>query len=455
MRMFPGLEALERASRFWSNLRRTAENLSAVADDGFDPHFIDVREGVSEMRSRVHIPGSALFYWNPAANKEKASELAAELSAAMKGMVGSGELSIGGKYSFHSTMEDTEARIDHIVAQAGRLLDDNPRQRIAVAAFGGDRTADDVAYAVARIRSERSYDAYVPNVVAVAYPGGTANDVRAITGAPSVWRIRRESIQSLARFLSGNTVAELPLVRFDLKAPGGRRFQWHSVYGFTAPNSGVFFRDVEEIKRVRKARGESVTVANDYLPKLPRVAWEARRAVYTRVAVNGEVMNGGKPFKTGEFFLTIPGQFGGVTKMPVTEMGARAYVAYKFPWGVAPLLETFGRKILADLGFQHFINLGGRVYPLSRDRQIDLMFGDMMEVDFLNRDGSPREVLGTLAGDAVGPVTGFEARIACYVPFLCNPNSDIMVLQGKVKPSMPSVMRSGIQFMRGALRRWV
>jgi hypothetical protein len=449
IRTLPGGNLFIRAGRIGDDMTALVERMFRSGE--LKIPYADKRFDVNP----IFIPGSVLFYWNPAANKEKASRLAARLSSSMGKMTASGNLTVGGEYSFHSTLEDTERRIDHIVERAGRLLEENPHQRIAVVAFGGDRTADDIAYAVARIRSEYSKGGVAPNAVAVAYPGGTANDVRAVTGSPPALRRGKDSSLEFLRHLSMGSVAELPLVQFDLKLSDKRRMRWHSIYGFTAPNSGTFFRELEAIKRRRKLCGESVTVAGDYLPKLPRTVWEAREPAYIRVAMNGEPMNEGRPFKIGEIFLTIPGQFGNVTKLPVPEMGARAYIAYPFPWGLMPFFEPFGRKVLVDLGFQHFVNLGGRVLPMTMDRQLDLLAGDVMGVDFQNRDGSPREVFGTLAGDAVGPLTGFEARIAGRVPFLCHPRSDLMVLQGRAKPLLPSFLRSGISFMKGALHRWV
>lgn len=400
----------------------------------------------------VRIPASVIAYWNPEANNEKATEFASALERTMARRMRKGTLFVDGEYVFRPTLEDEGKRIRDMVEQARRFLGNDFYQSINFPVIGGDRTGADGIEGVAESRRELAQNGMKPNIAAVPIGKGTANDISNNAGVP-------KTVDGLIKFLGRSKVVGVPLLQFELIKPNGDVELRKSPYGFTGPNSGKLFREVEQLKKKRRAQGKGVTVS-DYLKRLFGTVWSARKPIYVKVKKNGQHLNGGKPFTCGEVIgpLVTP-QIGNVTILPIPAMGARIYLAYKFPWGVPPFLEPFGRKILVDLGFQHLINAGDRVYPLSKDRQIDLMPGDEIEMEFLRADGGARGILGTVSGDSIGPITGLKAKIVDTVPVRCDPHCNWLVQQRLAAPRLPldglthGAVSSAVNYLGGYVSR--
>lgn len=375
---------------------------------------------LQSLKPPVLIDSSVIVYWNPATNGDKAKKSAALFRSVRRFMINNAALfHNGGDLIYRSTKEDPRERIKGIIAEAEESIEKNPERPVVIVSIGGDKTADNVFEAVHVLRSKYNGD-LPPKVFAVAGPGGTANDIRAITGVPN-------SVLGLIRFLGrGNgTLSWLPFIRFDFRRPDGEIETIHSAYGFTGGQSGVVFKNIDELKKARSGTGKKVTVM-DAISMLPKGLLDSR-TIHVLTKLNEEVLNAGKPFETAEIFGPLATQrMGSVTKLPIPPMGAWVGLPPPLPHGLVPFLEPFVRKIAADVGFRRFVDSVSHLYSLNMDRHICLGEGDVLCLDFFEKDDSPMEVPGTLAGDPVGPYVGLKAQIVGYIPVLCHPNSDLI-----------------------------
>jgi len=413
--------------------------------------------GLMEHKAPLHIPGSVLIYWNPAANRKRAERAKDALIAELRerglseqlrddGAVvftdddeGRDRSIIDGQIVFKMTLQDPIKRHYDIVKQIDLLLKENPNQRIAVMGIGGDRTADDVAVAVAGMRRIK-VEGKTPYLVAVAAKGGTANDLCGITGVP-------DGAKPLLRFLGAGQSVETELIglRFILNSllPGTGMHE--SYYGSTWGESGALFARLEKVKAERKRTGGSVSIL-DYLLLLPKTVLETK-TIYVRSEIQG--LDGtirkvchGKPVPCGEIFGPLAThQLGGVTKLCFSGEAAKLALTPTVPLAVVPLVEAFVRRLLVLVGAQTFVskNKNGGVYTMSGWRQIQLVRGDYIKMEFFEDENAtkPMGVLGTLAGDAVGPDMVVKAEVIEPIPFLSDPNCDLRVQLGLSKARLP------------------
>jgi hypothetical protein len=422
------------------------------------------REVVGEKRP-FHIPGSVLVYWNPAANRDKSKKAKDDLVEEFRALglnekswddgtivfdhqnVGSSRRVIDGSIAFRSTLEDPDERLEDMVAHVEALLEVDPGQRVVVVGIGGDRTVDDVAVAVQMVKEKSNPGEGPRHVLPAGKKGGTANDLCCITGTP-------KGTRAFLNFLGDGVETPLQGLRFTLGSRVSDGVSQRSFYGSTWGESGALFKRLEAVKVERKKRGGSVSVL-DYLLLLPKTILDSRiiqvKGVILRKDGSEEYINDGEPIKCGEVFgPLVTHQLGGVTKMPFMKSGAMVYLAPPYPFGVTPFLEPFVRNVFALAGFQGAIQLFGRVLTLNDERQIHLEPGDGIGFEFFEEDAKTRlKVLGTLAGDVVGPESVVTAKVVEPINFLSDPQCDLRVQQGLAKPSVP-----GYRFLSMA-RTWV
>ena len=377
-------------------------------------------------KNKLHIPGSILVFWNPKAHNGDTKKFVAALFRTLNEMQQEGDLKIDGSVVIRPTNKDPNMRIGEIVAEIEVLLKEHPGQRVAVVGIGGDRTANDMTTAVIQVYKDHAADESRPDVVAVAGPGGTANDVRRMTGVPS-------DAKKLIRFLGSAVVTQWRGVELEFVLDNGEIERGTTFHGTTWGQSGEMFRALEE-KRNEKG---SFSVF-DALSMLPRVLLNAK-TMYVDVVVNGKPLNNGKRIATAEIFgPMVTDGLGMVTKFPLPAEGARIMLTPRKPWALITVSEAFLRGILVLMGFQHVIDPDGHLITMSKERNVDVLPGDVVTMRFSDKDGKPSSIAGTMAGDAHKPVreinvVGMEEPI----PFLTSPNADLRVQQGLATPSLP------------------
>jgi len=376
-------------------------------------------------RDKLHIPGSLLVIWNPTAHNGATYRIMSRLSSDLRKMQESGELKIDGDVQIESTDIDPDTRVKKIASTIGDLLEKRPGQRVAVVALGGDRTASDVAKAARQVLADHAADASKPNIVVVAGPGGTANDLRRIMGVPS-------DAKGLINFLGSAVVTNVRGVNLELLAEDGKTRNEFTVHGTSWGKSG----DANLVFEEKKRREGSVSVLDGVLLLL-LYGFLNFDSIHVKLDVNGEPLNKGEAIPTLDVGAMVTQGFGMIMRYPMPEQGAKIMLLPPNPWGSVVFIETFVRGLLALLGFQHVIKHGSRLLTLPRGRDIDILPGDVATMRFEDKEGKPVSVRGTISGDQAGPVTGMIIGVEEPVGFLTSQDADIRVQQGLAYPSFP------------------
>jgi diacylglycerol kinase family enzyme len=375
----------------------------------------------------TNIRGSLIIFWNPKANGGKARQFAARVYHTLDEMQKKGELTVEGQVVMKPTSEDPDVRIKEMIAEIEAIRSRDPNERIIVVGLGGDRTADDVANAVRQVYALHKSDKIKPYIVAVAGPGGTANDLRRVTGVPSDTR-------KFVRFLSTAVTTHLHAVQLEAISDSGETKKETTFHGTTWGVSGYLFGKIDQKKR---EKGSFSVLETIFL--LPETILHSR-TIRAYVEVNGKAANNGKDIEAAEIFgPTVTPEMGRIGWFPMPSDGsARIMFAPPLPLGIIPFSESIVLGILVALGFQQFVSPDGYFLTLPRERNIDIKRGDVVTMKFHTKDGKPQPLTGTIAGDAHPPVQKitFET-LEETVPFLSDPDANIRVQQRLATPSSP------------------
>lgn len=323
-----------------------------------------------------------------------------------------------------ATARDPEQRVAEIGDAIVRLGGQAPGTRVHAISIGGDRTTCDVFDAVNR--ASRLHQSF--SVVAAAYKAGIANDISQFLGTPT-------NPSDLPLFLS--LAPDIPLYGFSVLYDGNRTERSYHAASFGV--SGAIWGEVENArKRVHNAlvqpdNGHAAKVSIiDYVRSLTQKILTAP-SFYVRV-------NGSIPVRVGEVIVASDiASLGGVTRLSLSEQGVRSFLVNPPPYGVLQVAEVLFKGGLAHAGFQR-INMPGRPFMIPYARQIDLAPGERATLEFVNKDGGPVKIEGTLNGDyqpSTHRVT-IEADKQT-TPVLVGRSSDMSARLGLAKPRWPLV----------------
>ncbi len=413
-------------------LARTARDLVADTSDTESSSYAQTWSGTEHLRSygnaltrwshelrvpagSIHIPGPVLIVSNPVAGNGRGHASAVELKEALSSMRASGMAYLRGPLEYMTTQRDPSVRVEDIAARITSLARGASGRRVTVVAMGGDKTASDV---LAGAWQARQRDPSINAAVAIG-PGGTANSLHHISGAP-------DDVWLLSAFLASRN--EIPLHGLKLWFDGDANPHF-SFYVVTFGVSGALFAAIEQ----KKTEGP-VTVA-DYVALLPKTVLNAGD-IYLRVAKNGhEVFSGA----AGEVFgPLVAHDVGAITTLPGPAHGARLVLPPPMPAALVPLYEVILLKMLINAGFQFPVRPSGKLITISDERQIDLLKGDDLEYSFYDSSGEPMRLHGTLEGDYLEPVHSVRAELMDEpVRVITHPRAELMVRQGRVAPHVP------------------
>ena len=376
------------------------------------------------------VNGPVLLVFNEVAGNGRARKRADEIKSIFIERLDKHERVLPGNiYMGHpveclATVRDPEQRVAKIADAIVQLRNQVLGTRVHAISIGGDRTTCDVFDAVNRAR--RSHQSF--SVVATAYKAGIANDISQFLGTPT-------NPNELPLFLS--LAPDIPLYGFSILYDGNRAGRSYHAASFGV--SGAIWGEVENArKRVHNAlvqpdNGHAAKVSIiDYVQSLTQKILTAP-SFYVRA-------NGGIPVRVGEVIVASDiASLGGVTRLSLPEQGVRIFLVNPPPYGVLQVAEVLLKGGLAHAGFQR-INMPGRPFLIPYARQIDLAPGERAMLEFVNKDGRPVEIEGTLNGDyqpSTHRVT-IEADKRT-IPVLVGRSSDMSVRLGLAEPHLPLV----------------